>query len=128
MLPFEPLISNVNDKKKAKTTAGDYYKLKIFDPAMGCGFFLIEAADFLARRIFAETMPDNDRSPSENFSEIRQNVIFNTLYGVELDKGAVAITQLVLWGLAGNPEIPIKKLEQKIVCGNALEMHTDERT
>ncbi|GAB4296137.1 MAG: hypothetical protein Kow0090_11150 [Myxococcota bacterium] len=102
----------------------DFYKLRIFDPAMGCGFFLIEAADFMAREIFSLVCSVRDESsPAESFAEIRKQVIFNTLYGVDIDETAVAITQLVLWGLAGDPTAPMKPLEERVTHGDSLALY-----
>jgi type II restriction/modification system DNA methylase subunit YeeA len=38
-------------------SAGDILKLKVLDPAMGSGHFLVEATDFLARKARTCTPP-----------------------------------------------------------------------
>lgn len=73
--------------------------VKILDPAVGGGVFLLAAAEWLenARLLLG------DRSPSH---EIRANIINTNLYGVDIMAGAVELckTRLGLWYLSSLPD------------------------
>lgn len=76
--------------------------LKVLDPAMGCGNFLVEARDFLAQR-YAAAAP-GCVSPEQ----ARQLVSRHCLYGVDRDPVAVELARQAL------------PLCEQLRCGDAL--------
>ncbi|MBI5574280.1 MAG: N-6 DNA methylase [Elusimicrobia bacterium] len=100
-----------------KNTVGEVLKtakpktiqnLKIFDPACGSGSFLIRAFDELVKYWTGEL--GGVRKPE---------ILQNNIYGVDLDKQAVEITQmnLLLKTLYTRERLPMLK---NIRCGNSL--------
>jgi len=88
-------------------------KIKILDPACGSGSFLIKAFDVISE-FYKEKIGE------EKFNrEIKNSILINNLYGVDLDPKAVEIAQLNLFLKIGEKgELP--KLKENIKCGNSL--------
>lgn len=96
--------------------------IKVCDPAIGSGAFPIGMLQeiFEAKRFIYPYLKTNNRFDP---SEVKKNIIQNSIYGVDLEKGAVDIAQLRFW-LAlvvdeQNPH-PLPNLDYKIMQGNSL--------
>src|SRR5690554_7326532 len=95
--------------------------IKVCDPAIGSGAFPIGMLQeiFEAKRfIFPFT-----GLPKFVNSEVKKNIIQNSIYGVDLEKGAVDIAQLRFWlSLVVDEEnpSPLPNLDYKIMQGNSL--------
>ncbi|MCD4657963.1 MAG: N-6 DNA methylase, partial [Planctomycetes bacterium] len=71
-------------------TTEDIAKLKILDPAMGCGQFLLGAVDFIRKKIDKTLDSSKTQAFIYEFAE-------NCLYGIDLNPVAVDITRISLW-------------------------------
>jgi len=88
-------------------------KIKILDPACGSGSFLIKAFD-----VFSEFYKEKI-SEEKIDRKIKDSILTNNLYGVDLDPEAVEIAQLNLFLKIGEKgELP--NLGGNIKCGNSL--------
>jgi adenine-specific DNA-methyltransferase len=92
--------------------------IKICDPACGSGAFLVGMLHeiVMARRIL---------NPKQHEYRIKKEAIQNSIYGVDIDPGAVEIAKLRLWlSLVVDYELediePLPNLDYKIMCGNSL--------
>ena len=119
--------------------------LKIVDPSVGSGHFLVEACRHLAEallnscRICDErglhdriaALPDPDNSlgpylPSRGFSEVRARAIcrrlvaVHCLYGCDRNKLAVELAKLSLWLESYAEGLPLTFLDHRVVPGDAL--------
>lgn len=96
-------------------------KVKICDPAIGSGAFpmgLLHEIFALKERI-AFDLGFTVWSPAT----VKENIIQNSIYGVDIEKGAVDIAQLRFWlSLIVDEEEPkpLPNLAYKIVVGNSL--------
>lgn len=96
-------------------------KVKICDPAIGSGAFpmgMLHEIFALKERI-AFDLGFKVWSPAT----VKQNIIQNSIYGVDIEKGAVDIAQLRFWlSLIVDEEEPkpLPNLAYKIVLGNSL--------
>ncbi|WP_417196979.1 Eco57I restriction-modification methylase domain-containing protein, partial [Bizionia sp.] len=96
-------------------------KVKICDPAIGSGAFpmgLLHEIFALKERI-AFDLGFKVWSPAT----VKENIIQNSIYGVDIEKGAVDIAQLRFWlSLIVDEEEPkpLPNLAYKIVVGNSL--------
>jgi len=88
-------------------------KIKVLDPACGSGSFLIKAFDVISE-FYKEKIGE------EKFDrQIKNSILTNNIYGVDLDPKAVEIAQLNLFLKIGEKgELP--KLRENIRCGNSL--------
>ncbi|MBL87751.1 MAG: hypothetical protein CMO82_13995 [Winogradskyella sp.] len=98
-------------------------KVKICDPAIGSGAFpmglLQEIFSLKAFIHFALDRPQSDWYPAD----IKQNIIQNSIYGVDLEEDAVDIARLRFWlSLVVDEEKPkpLPNLDYKIMQGNSL--------
>ncbi len=98
-------------------------KVKICDPAIGSGAFPMGLLKeiFTAKQTIYTFMHDN----TEGFdaSGVKLNIIQNSIYGVDIEKGAVDIARLRFWlSLVVDEDEPkaLPNLDYKIVVGNSL--------
>lgn len=115
-------------------------RLKVVDPAMGSGHFLVAACRHLARRLLENLhnrrdagLPlatpalsrklledaleqDNDRAESL----ARWLVARTCLYGVDYNPVAVELAKLTLWLVASSAELPLPDLANHLLDGDSL--------
>ena len=105
--------------------------VKICDPAIGSGAFpmgLLQEIVAIKEVIQFELSqnpahPNNPSNPVLTTAAIKENIIQNSIYGVDIEKGAVDIARLRFWlSLVVDEEKPraLPNLDYKIVVGNSL--------
>lgn len=112
-------------RKHAKLIDEKLISIRVCDPAVGSGAFLVGMMNEIIRTRNALTpyIGENGERTSYNF---KRQAIQNCLYGVDIDPGAVEIAKLRLWlSLIVDEEEreiiqPLPNLDYKIVCGNSL--------
>ncbi len=77
--------------------------IRVLDPAMGSGHFLVGAAEFLAQAIATDPSYDGDLS----LAQLRRLVAERCLYGVDLNPLAVELTRLSLWLVTASEAEPL---------------------
>ena len=121
-------------------------ELKVLDPALGSGHFLVGALDYMTTRLAAML---NEHSDSPVFERIRQDrrkiveslrgqdieadegkltdenllrrmVMKRSLYGVDVNPLAVELSKLSLWLHAFTAGAPLSFLDHHVKCGNSL--------
>ena len=154
-----PVVRLIRDKKERKAS-GSYYtsdaivramvedaldplcsrksyeeilRLKVLDPAMGSGHFLVGAIDYLALQL--ATHPDAplmsarvESAPNAGLvddmdTEIaywRRRVVENCIYGVDINPMAVELAKVSLWLHTVAKGEPLSFLDHHIRCGNSL--------
>lgn len=97
-------------------------EIKVCDPAIGSGAFPIGILQeiFEAKKFIYPYLKTNKEF---NPAQVKKDIIQKSIYGVDLEKGAVDIAQLRFW-LAlvvdeENPQ-PLPNLDYKIMQGNSL--------
>ncbi|MCK4451679.1 MAG: hypothetical protein KAX26_13925, partial [Anaerolineae bacterium] len=113
--------------------------LNTLDPAMGSGHFLVEATNYLARRIVeagvvTEALANGSTEPvlsgaegltgaGDEESELsywRRRVVERCIYGVDLNPLAVELAKLSLWLATVARGKPLSFLDHHLRCGNSL--------
>ena len=105
---------------------GDVYKVdkllrdvKICDPAIGSGAFPIG----LLRELSACRMAIEGLEPDTTIADVKKDIIQNSIYGVDIEKGAVDIARLRFWlSLIIDEQTPhaLPNMDFKIMQGNSL--------
>ncbi|MBD1211238.1 MAG: N-6 DNA methylase [Dolichospermum circinale Clear-D4] len=127
---IEKLLKNKlddDDQKLIKKYAAEFNqaldKVKICDPAIGSGAFPMG----LLHEIFTakQTLHIFEFGNTTNFdgAEVKLNIIQNSIYGVDIERGAVDIARLRFWlSLIVDEKQPkaLPNLDYKIVVGNSL--------
>ncbi len=93
--------------------------VKICDPAIGSGAFPMGLLNEIYR---SKVILNNTYTPAER-ANVKRHIIENSIYGVDIEKGAVDIARLRFWlSLIVDEErpTPLPNLEYKIVVGNSL--------
>ncbi len=117
---LEPLLKAMGDAP----SSGRLLNLKICDPAMGSGAFLVEACRFLADQVVAawtregvlESAPKND----DIVMRARRLVAQRCLYGVDKNPWAVNLAKLSLWLVTLAKSEPFTFIDHALKCGDSL--------
>ncbi len=93
--------------------------LKIVDPAVGSGHFLLAAARRLAAEV-ARLQAGADQPTEADYRHALREVVAHCIYGVDLNPLAVELCKTALWLETVEPGKPLGFLDAHIRCGNAL--------
>ena len=126
------------------------FDLKVLDPAMGSGHFLVEAVDFICDRIlgqregFLRAFPWNpvtrylddtreaiktemerqrvvvDAGRLTDVNLLKRHVLKRCAYGVDLNPMAVELAKVSLWLDCFTVGAPLSFLDHHLKCGNSL--------
>lgn len=118
----DPSFQNV--KKHAPELDEALRDIKVCDPAIGSGAFPVGMMTLIVktREVLSDYVHSQERTPYE----LKRHCIQNSIYGVDIDPGAVEIAKLRLWLSLVVDEEDIKKikplpnLDYKIMQGNSL--------
>ena len=147
--------------KVANTYTGlvdDLFDLKVLDPAMGSGHFLVEAVDYICDRILGEregflrAFPWNpvtrflqdtrdaivaemerqgvavDTGRLTDINLLKRHVLKRCAYGVDLNPMAVELAKVSLWLDCFTIGAPLSFLDHHLKCGNSLIGTTVQET
>ncbi len=99
-------------------------EIKVCDPAIGSGAFPVGMMNEIVRARSALNV--HIGQPDRSIYELKRNAIENSIYGVDIDGGAVEIAKLRFWlSLVVDEEDiknikPLPNLDYKIMQGNSL--------
>lgn len=143
---LEPLLREQGGgNAQAPRTPEALLSLKVCDPTMGSGSFLVAVLRILTEAVVeslhhhdrikqvngrttvtCELIPEADRSlPTEGFEErleaiVRRAVVEHCVYGVDLDPLAVELARVALWVETLDRNLPFTFLDHKLRCGDSL--------
>ncbi len=124
---LEPLLARLGPKP----TAEQILSLKICDPAMGSGAFLVATCEFLAKRLVTAWQVHGSMPviPPDEDSELhaKRLVAQRCLYGVDKNPFAVDLAKLSLWLTTLAREHPFTFLDHALKHGDALVGLTREQ-
>lgn len=162
MVEIEQLLKDLQDSKKSAKTIKilrqdleskkrqayeSLLDIKICDPAMGSGHFLVNAVDYLTRKLIIILNHYPDHNPIlEQLEQIKQDIIDNLtnqgitvnenslspenllhravmkrcIYGVDLNPMAVELAKVSLWLHSFTVGAPLSFLDHHLRCGNSL--------
>ena len=124
----------------------ELFKIKVLDPAMGSGHFLVEAVDFMTDKAidFLNAFPHNpvfahlqrmretilkemddqgisiDAGRLIDVSLLKRHVLKRCIYGVDLNFMAVELAKVSLWLDCFTLGAPLSFLDHHLRCGNSL--------
>lgn len=99
--------------------------LKILDPAMGSGHFLVGTVDFMAGKLLeavqidieAEEIPNAERFTSD---WAKREIVSHCIYGVDLNDLAVELAKVSLWLETISKDKPLSFLDHRLKQGDSL--------
>ncbi|MFD3566117.1 Eco57I restriction-modification methylase domain-containing protein [Streptomyces sp. NPDC058667] len=112
-------------------SADELLKLRILDPAMGSGAFLVSACRYLSDRVVEawlrepdlppEIAKDVDRDDHDQLHQIARRLVADRcLYGVDRDPMAVELAKLSLWLVTLAKGRPFSFLDHALRSGDSL--------
>jgi type I restriction-modification system DNA methylase subunit len=96
--------------------------LKILDPAMGSGHFLLGVVRFLEKKV-KELFYEKDKKSKEMVidpQEIRYEIMKNCIFGVDLNSTATDLAKFSLWIYSIRSKVNLVKLDKKLIWGNSI--------
>ncbi|MBW4530425.1 MAG: N-6 DNA methylase [Aphanothece saxicola GSE-SYN-MK-01-06B] len=112
-----------------RPTAAQILDLKICDPAMGSGAFLVESCRFLAELLeqawTREGLPEALKPGGQAHGEepliyARRLIAQSCLYGVDKNPFAVNLARLSLWLVSLSKDAPFTFVDHALKCGDSL--------
>ncbi|MBI5725962.1 MAG: Eco57I restriction-modification methylase domain-containing protein [Planctomycetes bacterium] len=99
--------------------------LRILDPAMGSGHFLLRVCQYLAEEVATNPHtgdPDADQLASGESTLLfwKRRIVEHCIYGVDLNPVAVELAKLALWLETASTHQPLTFLDHHLRCGNSL--------
>lgn len=122
----------VRSKWEEAYLAGHSYRdavlsIKVLDPSMGSGHFLVGATEYLAAKLMEAIKQDAnnglvDEAESEHLTSdwAKREVVSRCIYGVDLNEMAVELAKVSLWLNTISKEKPLNFLDHHLKCGNSL--------
>jgi hypothetical protein len=110
-------------------TSRGILNIRVLDPAVGSGHFLLGAADFLVRAYAAARALEDGAQHAlcprpASRGRYRRMIAARCLYGVDTDAVAVDVARYALWMEAGGGLGTMRSLKAHVKCGNALNGET----
>ncbi|WP_225448299.1 DNA methyltransferase [Streptacidiphilus sp. P02-A3a] len=112
--------------------ASELLALKVLDPAMGSGAFLVSACRYLSERVveawerdgipdaIASRLGEQREDRDALLLEARRMVADRCLYGVDVDEMAVELAKLSLWLVTLAKGRPFNFVDHALRCGDSL--------
>jgi hypothetical protein len=104
--------------------AAEILRLRVLDPAMGSGAFLVAACRFLAtaceRALINTGEATADEFDAERRAHLRREVAQRCLFGLDTNPMAVQLAQLSLWLATLASGRPLSFLDHHLLCGDSL--------
>lgn len=126
----ESLLSVVEKRTAAAKQRGEDPQLailnvKVLDPAMGSGHFLVAATEFLAEKLLdsgEERVSGSELVSGEDELEswAKRQVVSHCIYGVDLNPMAVELAKVSLWLTTFSRGQPLTFLDHRLKVGNSL--------
>ena len=119
---LDPVVEAALRGKTGEEAERAILNLKVCDPGVGSGHFLVGAAHRLARhlaRVRAHAAGESEPSPLL-YQHALRDVIGRCLYGVDINPMAAELCRVNLWLEALEPGKPLSFLDHHIRVGNSL--------
>jgi hypothetical protein len=94
--------------------------LRVLDPAMGSGAFLVAAGRYLARAYEAALAVPASEIDERDRASFRRTIAQRCLFGVDLNPMAVQLGRLSLWLATLSGDRPLTFLDHHLRAGNSL--------
>ena len=108
----------------ADRSSDDVLSLRILDPAMGSGAFLVAACRYLARAVEEARIREGLWHPADittaDRAALRRDIALRCLFGVDLNPMAVQLARLSIWLATLAADKPLTFLDHHLVAGNSL--------
>ena len=96
--------------------------IKVLDPAMGSGHFLVGALNYLSNELYKVLGGEETKEAEKDYDVtwIKREVVERCLYGVDINPLAVELAKLSLWLETLSHGKPLNFLDHHLKVGNSL--------
>ena len=98
--------------------------LKVLDPSMGSGHFLVKMVDVMAWHLTLNCKPLDktvlDDNGPEEYAYWKRQVVENCIYGIDFNPMAVELAKVALWLHTASYGHSLSFLDHHLKCGNSL--------
>ncbi len=121
-----PIVDSRRDaaRRDRRKQSAAVISVRVCDPAMGSGHFLVEAVQFLASALLDAVEEDQKSGllppDSYGFDWAKREVVQHCIYGVDLNELAVELAKVSLWLVTIAKERPLSFLDHRLKVGNSL--------
>lgn len=109
----------LDQAEKSEDPEAALLALKVCDPTIGSGHFMVAAARRIATRVAMVRTGEVDPTPT-TISDAMHDVVARCIYGVDLNPMAADLAKVSLWLEAMTPGKPLSFLDHHIKVGNGL--------
>jgi type I restriction-modification system DNA methylase subunit len=114
---------SISSGKPKPLSSKEILDLKVLDPAMGSGHFLVAATEYLARAygeaLISEGAADGQMT-DDQFTRYKRQVAERCVYGLDINPMAVELAQVSLWLFTMDRGRPLSFLKHHLKAGNGL--------
>jgi type I restriction-modification system DNA methylase subunit len=126
--PLSDELKRIGAKEKPVPTgplsSDEILDLKVLDPAMGSGHFLVAATEYLARSygevLLREGQIAGGVISDDELVRHKRMIVERCIYGVDINPMAVELAKLSLWLFTMDRSRPLSFLDHHLKCGNSL--------
>ena len=105
-------------------SSSDILRLRVIDPAMGSGAFLVAACRYLASALEQALVREGRLDPADitpsDHAALRRQVAAQCLFGIDINPMAVQLARLSLWLTTLSADKPLSFLDHHLVAGDSL--------
>jgi type I restriction-modification system DNA methylase subunit len=111
-------------RKEKRRESEEVLSIRVCDPAMGSGHFLVEATEYLADELL-RALEEDQKAGLEPLGDItlewaKREVLRHCIYGVDINDLAVELSKVSLWLSTVSGDKPLSFLDHRLKCGNSL--------
>ena len=118
------LVDHIVEETMSELTSNknvtDILKLKVIDPSMGSGHFLLGVVKYLEKSIIQLQEEDSKVKGAIEFDKIRKVVLKNCVFGVDINTLAVQLAKFSLWIYSSQKGDFLEELDDQFVASNTL--------
>lgn len=126
--PLPEELKRIGAKEKPTPTgplsSDEILALKVLDPAMGSGHFLVAATEYLSRTYGEALLREGNATDriisDEDFVRYKRMIVERCIYGVDMNPMAVELAKLSLWLFTMDRSRPLSFLDHHLKCGHSL--------
>lgn len=111
-------------KQRGISAAEEILRIRVCDPAMGSGHFLVEAIQVLAEAVMGALEEDQEKGLVQkgeyDIAWAKREVARRCVYGVDMNDLAVELAKVSLWLATVSQEKPLSFLDHRLKTGNSL--------
>jgi methylase of polypeptide subunit release factors len=112
----------------ANKNPSEILKLKVLDPSMGSGHFLLGVVKYLEKQIVKVQDTDDNVKGAIQFDKVKKEVLKNCVFGVDINSLATQLAKFSLWIYTAEKGDSVQSLKSQLVAANTLSDKFDWKT